>query len=181
MDFQHRAGGKTGSGGVASWSDANVDRRERLRQLAMETIDLNKVLYCAYMIVQFIPMQSDSKFILCFRTRTLCEIIWAVTSANFVWLCITMKAVTWLTLRQRNIRRICKCTLKFISLEHVCNFNFKKGSTRRNGRKRHAGWGAGLGQASSWAEKVCEDWSAGLQRFGCNNLNLTTVNQQNYT
>ncbi len=45
MDFQNRAGGKTGSGGVASWSDANVDRRERLRQLALETIDLNKDPY----------------------------------------------------------------------------------------------------------------------------------------
>ena len=43
MDFQHRAGGKTGTGGVASASDANRDRRERLRQLALETIDLNKV------------------------------------------------------------------------------------------------------------------------------------------
>ena len=46
MDFQHRAGGKTGSGGVASFSDANRDRRERLRQLALETIDLNKVYKC---------------------------------------------------------------------------------------------------------------------------------------
>jgi len=45
MDFQHRAGGKTGTGGVASWSDANRDRRERLRQLALETIDLNKDPY----------------------------------------------------------------------------------------------------------------------------------------
>ena len=44
MDFQHRAGGKTGSGGVASMSEANRDRRERLRQLALETIDLNKVM-----------------------------------------------------------------------------------------------------------------------------------------
>ena len=43
MDFQNRAGGKTGSGGVASWSETNRDRRERLRQLALETIDLNKV------------------------------------------------------------------------------------------------------------------------------------------
>ena len=43
MDFQHRAGGKTGSGGVASASESNRDRRERLRQLALETIDLNKV------------------------------------------------------------------------------------------------------------------------------------------
>jgi len=45
MDFQHRAGGKTGSGGVASFSEANRDRRERLRQLALETIDLNKVCW----------------------------------------------------------------------------------------------------------------------------------------
>ncbi|XP_068705275.1 splicing factor 3A subunit 2-like [Montipora capricornis] len=45
MDFQNRAGGKTGSGGVASWSESNRDRRERLRQLALETIDLNKDPY----------------------------------------------------------------------------------------------------------------------------------------
>lgn len=43
MDFQHRPGGKTGSGGVASASESNRDRRERLRQLALETIDINKV------------------------------------------------------------------------------------------------------------------------------------------
>ncbi|XP_003747466.1 splicing factor 3A subunit 2 [Galendromus occidentalis] len=45
MDFQHRAGGKTGTGGVASWSETNRDRRERLRQLALETIDLQKDPY----------------------------------------------------------------------------------------------------------------------------------------
>jgi splicing factor 3A subunit 2 len=43
MDFQNRVGSKVGSGGVASTSESNRDRRERLRQLAMETIDLNKV------------------------------------------------------------------------------------------------------------------------------------------
>ena len=32
MDMQHRPGGKTGSGGVASWSETNRDRRERLRR-----------------------------------------------------------------------------------------------------------------------------------------------------
>lgn len=45
MDFQNRPGGKTGSGGQASWSESNRDRRERLRQLALETIDLNKDPY----------------------------------------------------------------------------------------------------------------------------------------
>ena len=43
MDFQHRAGGKHGVGGVASESESNRDRRERLRMLALETIDINKV------------------------------------------------------------------------------------------------------------------------------------------
>ena len=43
MDFQNRVGSKVGSGGVASTSETNRDRRERLRQLAMETIDINKV------------------------------------------------------------------------------------------------------------------------------------------
>ncbi|NXW56158.1 SF3A2 factor, partial [Eurystomus gularis] len=45
MDFQHRPGGKTGSGGVASAAESNRDRRERLRQLALETIDINKDPY----------------------------------------------------------------------------------------------------------------------------------------
>jgi hypothetical protein len=44
-DFQNRAGSKPGSGGVAGFSEANVDRRERLRKLALETIDLNKDPY----------------------------------------------------------------------------------------------------------------------------------------
>ncbi|KAL5267631.1 hypothetical protein ACHWQZ_G004615 [Mnemiopsis leidyi] len=45
MDFQNRVGSKTGGGGVASFSESNRDRRERLRQLALETIDLNKDPY----------------------------------------------------------------------------------------------------------------------------------------
>lgn len=45
MDFQHRPGGKTGTGGVASASESNRDRRERLRQLALETIDIFKDPY----------------------------------------------------------------------------------------------------------------------------------------
>ncbi|OAF65675.1 Pre-mRNA-splicing factor PRP11 [Intoshia linei] len=45
MDFQHRAGGKTGTGGVASASETNRDRRERLRLLALETIDISKDPY----------------------------------------------------------------------------------------------------------------------------------------
>ena len=43
MDFQHRVGSKTGGGGVAGWSESNRDRKKRLKKLAMETIDINKV------------------------------------------------------------------------------------------------------------------------------------------
>ncbi|KAI9683827.1 MAG: hypothetical protein M1829_004161 [Trizodia sp. TS-e1964] len=42
MDYQNRAGSKFGGGGVASQSSTNADRRERLRKLALETIDLSK-------------------------------------------------------------------------------------------------------------------------------------------
>ncbi|GAB7338978.1 hypothetical protein MBLNU457_5647t1 [Dothideomycetes sp. NU457] len=45
MDYQNRAGSKFGGGGVASQSATNADRRERLRKLAMETIDLDKDPY----------------------------------------------------------------------------------------------------------------------------------------
>ncbi|KAJ3363875.1 Splicing factor 3A subunit 2 [Allomyces arbusculus] len=45
MDRQNRVGSKIGSGGVAGQSESNVDRRERLRKLALETIDLAKDPY----------------------------------------------------------------------------------------------------------------------------------------
>lgn len=45
IDLQHRPGGRAGSGGIASQADLNRDRRERLRKLALETIDLNKDPY----------------------------------------------------------------------------------------------------------------------------------------
>lgn len=45
MDFQNRVGSKIRSGGVAGFSESNVDRRERLRKLAMETIDITKDPY----------------------------------------------------------------------------------------------------------------------------------------
>lgn len=45
MDQQNRVGSKFGGGGVAGRSETNADRRERLRKLALETIDLNKDPY----------------------------------------------------------------------------------------------------------------------------------------
>ena len=43
--MQNRVGSKPGSGGVASSSQANIDRRDRLRKLALETVDLSKDPY----------------------------------------------------------------------------------------------------------------------------------------
>ena len=45
-------GSKFGGGGVAGASESNVDRRERLRKLALETIDLAKVGYIPVVIFQ---------------------------------------------------------------------------------------------------------------------------------
>jgi len=43
MDRQHREGSKTGSGGMMSAQMAELERRERLKKLALETIDLGLV------------------------------------------------------------------------------------------------------------------------------------------
>lgn len=40
MDRQNRVGSKPGAGGIASQSQQNLDKKSRLRKLAMETIDL---------------------------------------------------------------------------------------------------------------------------------------------
>jgi hypothetical protein len=45
IDFQHREGSKIGSGGQLSESQAAMERKERLRKLALETIDISKDPY----------------------------------------------------------------------------------------------------------------------------------------
>lgn len=45
MDFQNRVGHKMGTGGPATDQEVAMDRRERLRKLALETIDLSKDPY----------------------------------------------------------------------------------------------------------------------------------------
>lgn len=45
MDYQNRVGHKCGSGGPATDQEVAFDRRERLRKLALETIDLSKDPY----------------------------------------------------------------------------------------------------------------------------------------
>lgn len=67
MDFQNRVGSKTGGGGVAGWSESNRDRKERLKKLAMETIDINKVNisqynYCRVLSHNFSALSLGSVF-----------------------------------------------------------------------------------------------------------------------
>ena len=45
MDFQNRGGSKPGAGAPLNEQQAGAARRERLRKLAMETIDLSKDPY----------------------------------------------------------------------------------------------------------------------------------------
>lgn len=45
IDFQHREASKTGGGGQMSESQAALERKERLRKLALETIDITKDPY----------------------------------------------------------------------------------------------------------------------------------------
>ncbi|EFX01684.1 splicing factor 3a subunit [Grosmannia clavigera kw1407] len=45
MDYQNRVGSKFGGGGVASQSATNSDRRERLRKIALESINLDSDPY----------------------------------------------------------------------------------------------------------------------------------------
>jgi len=45
IDYQNRVGHKMGQGGPASAQEVAMDRRERLRRLALETVDLSKDPY----------------------------------------------------------------------------------------------------------------------------------------
>lgn len=45
MDYNNRANAKKGSGGIATSSHENLQRRERLKQLALETLDVSKDPY----------------------------------------------------------------------------------------------------------------------------------------
>jgi len=48
-DRQNRVGSKIGGAGVAGSSESNVDRRERLRKLALETIGKNSFVIPAWL------------------------------------------------------------------------------------------------------------------------------------
>lgn len=121
MDFQHRAGGKTGSGGVASTSESNRDRRERLRQLALETIDINKDPYF---------MKNHLGSYECKLCLTLHNNEVRKSRITFIWhlgyntdilskLSCIYRAATWHTHKERNIRPTCE--LFFIVFNDECS------------------------------------------------------------
>lgn len=90
MDFQHRPGGKTGSGGVASASESNRDRRERLRQLALETIDINKVRFGLVVYLGDVGLWDFSAEVRCSAMRTCAvrsRVDWRVSVARGKGIC----------------------------------------------------------------------------------------------
>lgn len=129
MDFQHRAGGKTGSGGVASASESNRDRRERLRQLALETIDINKDPYFmknhlgSYECKLCLTLHNNEvrKSVKCNQMKWS-ELENSLHLNMFHWtahLC-TYRAVIWLTHKERNIKPICESNTNSALLLSLC-------------------------------------------------------------
>lgn len=82
---QNRVGSKFGGGGVAGASETNVDRRERLRKLALETIDLAKV--CPVLKTIFATHPRS-------RTHTFSAITLGRSNVDYVLLYTQMKAPT---------------------------------------------------------------------------------------
>ena len=71
VDYQNRAGNK--GAGIANASDAAIDRRERLRRLAMETIDISKVrrLYAPSTWSRGVGSSIEDAFLLLFFSSFL--------------------------------------------------------------------------------------------------------------
>jgi hypothetical protein len=83
MDFQNRVGSKIGGGGVASWSETNRQRKERLMKLAMETIDLQKVRWCdgnaVCVCVAVINRRTDRD------GQIVCVCVWRLEQRESAW------------------------------------------------------------------------------------------------
>jgi len=60
-DRQNRVGSKIGGAGVAGASESNVDRRERLRKLALETIGKQGNSFIGTDISLFQALRMDLK------------------------------------------------------------------------------------------------------------------------
>jgi hypothetical protein len=108
-------GSKPGSGGAASAQNEAIDRRERLRRLALETIDLAKDPYFMRNHLGRYPTLSLSLSLslsVCiFDLGFLVLMFWlrgfvAVMSASFAWHSTTTRGITWPTHRESVTRLI---------------------------------------------------------------------------
>lgn len=104
-------GSKPGSGGAASAQNEAIDRRERLRRLALETIDLAKDPYfMRNHLGRYTHAHTHSLFLslclLCFWFWFLGFSFFLVMSVNFAWHSTTMRGITWLTRKENGIKLI---------------------------------------------------------------------------
>lgn len=83
MDFQNRAGGKTGTYGIASASSEAIERRERLRKLALESIDLQKDPYYFRNHVGQVECESPSYAAMDLELQCLPRALWPRPRVTF--------------------------------------------------------------------------------------------------
>lgn len=103
---------------MASASESNRDRRERLRQLALETIDINKDPYFmknhlgSYECKLCLTLHNNEvrfHMISCHIFRCLFNPPPRKKKITY-FSCLRYRAAIWLTLKERSIRLTCKCS-----------------------------------------------------------------------
>ena len=121
-------GSKPGSGGAASAQNEAIDRRERLRRLALETIDLAKDPYFMRNHLGRYTHTLSLFLSLCL----LCFWFWfwflgfsffVVMSVNFAWHSTTMRGITWLTRKENGIKLIWLRELLVRLRKHLLSLN----------------------------------------------------------
>lgn len=91
MDFQNRVGSKVGSGGVASASESNRQRRERLRALIGDSIDLNQVSIRTVIVFLFLfflkkrerGVEASNFFHNTYMFR-YCDLVWRIQLLSLI-------------------------------------------------------------------------------------------------
>ncbi len=68
MDYQNRHASKPGAGGPASAQQMELERREHLKRLAMEMVDLDKVRGAAQISSIFRNMPCSRRILTCSET-----------------------------------------------------------------------------------------------------------------
>eukprot|EP01051_Picozoa_sp_SAG22_P018551 SAG22_NODE_3155_length_1898_cov_1.841579_2_plen_187_part_00 len=73
-------GSKPGSGGAMSQQNEQIERRERLRKLALETVDLSKDPYFLVVLCIFYPYISEISCLICLKSN--CQ--WTLAAAGYI-------------------------------------------------------------------------------------------------